>query len=447
MRNQFSKTSTALTQSLTQSLAPVMAALITAASLTACGVQPAVSPDGRIVSRNEVLQLDTSQASVQISTSDLLSLNMGLVYDILPPAVGTTGGNQTYASDLVIANGYAFTAFNTVGVPQAGAIDSINLNLEIMNPSMVTSKSFTDFDVNAVRYYPAGQLLANGQLLTSGQLWLSGALQDIGAQFKTFPVDALTSVIGTQTLTNTLRGYAGTGFTQSSGVLYAASGDNAGIDKVDPGTGAITQFINQTDARDLIPIGTGGDFVVLSGQPGLVTRYNASGSSVWTAAIGGNTIAQSKSTLVAGSTYIAASMGDGGFALICAADGKIMATAPALVVSGIPAAKSVTNSVAFASGVVITGNGEAGVAAYLIQNSTVGPASSCAKVSLGLMGRSAFSTGSANKVTAGNFNYSLNILNGVKTYSGRVYVASGINGFRTVSVSYQFASGSTIITP
>lgn len=104
-----------------------------------------------------------------------LTLGLTLTYDILLPAPSSTGNLQTYASQITLSGNHAYTAFNTAGSPQAGAVDVINLGLLRALPFIDLSKYFLDFDVNTV-------------IESAGSVWALGAKENTGAHIKKFPV-------------------------------------------------------------------------------------------------------------------------------------------------------------------------------------------------------------------------------------------------------------------
>lgn len=400
----------------------------------------------RIVPQNVPLNLVNAGPS---SMAAPLSLGLTLTFDILPPAASSTGNLQTYASDITINGNYAYTAFNTVGAPQAGAVDVINLGLLGALPYIDSSKYFSDFDVNTAVY-------------SAGDVWALGAKNDIGAHIKKFPVSL--GNLGTVAAEIDMVGHAGTGLAVSGGNLVASVGANAGVQSVNATSGAVAGVVNVNDARD-IKVLANGDLLVLSGgsclassgvnncdtsvgtkTPPRVTRYTSAGVVVWSTDLVGATIAQSKSALVSGSTYAAASLGDGGLSMLCLADGAIMNTVAPRTLSGVAPELTVTNAVAAIPGMLVTADGAAGVSLYQIESSTTGPTSACAKVKLTALGTTTFNDGSSvNNVSSGNFTASIGLL-GVQIYAGRIYAAAGAKGFRTIDLNFQLTAATTIIS-
>lgn len=411
----------------------LLSALVT---MAACSQQvlPSSTHDPRIIEENKVLDLVTA-AGVTIAPT------VTLLYTLAPPPASATGGVQTYANDITTSGGLFYTAFNTVGVPQAGAADIIYPGLLGLTPATIQSTTtFTDFDVNRAFVY-------------NNQLWMVGALQDVGAYYRKAPITS--GAIGTVDLQGSLSSYAATGLTSSGTSLFATTGDTGGLTVLNSTTGAVTSTTTINDARSVTTLANG-DIVVLTGgscgagstagvlcntanatkTPPTLTRYTSAGVQVWSKTLTGATIGQSKSNVVAGSTYLVASLGDGGFSVICQADGAIMATQTAVTVSGLDPTLSVTNSVAVAPGMVLAANGQAGVYMYQVQPSSTGPASSCAKIQLTGMGSVNFGdNSSANNITSESFSVTAGIL-GTQIYAGRFYVASGVKGFRVVSINF-----------
>jgi hypothetical protein len=427
------------------------ALVLVAALLLVVGCAPAgdtsLNSDGRILMQDRLMTIELPENS---SMAAPVSLSLTLAFDVLPPVASNTGNIQTYASDIVISGNYAYTAYNTVGTPQAGAIDVLNLGiLGIVLPYIESSKYFTDFDVNTVA-------------VESGVVWALGAKENVSAHLKKIPLSGMN--MQTPSLQVDLPSYAGTGLAPGGGVVFATTGDNGGMRIINSTTGAVTATVNMNDARDVEILGNGDRLVLAGGScrdtsvagvscittagtraPPKIERYSSAGVLVWSTTLVGASIPESKSTLAVGSTYAAAALGDGGLSLICLADGKVMTTIPQVTVSGLASTLTVTNAVAAAPGMLMTADGQGGVSMYQIESSTTGPTSACAKVKLTSAGRSTFGDGSsANNISPGTFGLTIGLF-GVKIYLGRMYVAAGSKGIRAVELNFTLTAGTTVL--
>lgn len=174
-----------------------------------------------------------------------------------------------------------------------------------------------------------------------------------------------------------------------------------------------------------------------------IVKVNAdgSGSPTTVATINGNTTPESKSDLAVGNTLIIASTGEGGFAVLCKATGALLRTVPAVTVAGIPAAKTVTNSVAAVPGHIFAANGEGGVHVYSFQK--INPLlSTCAtnNIKVTLLGRLSLGASSSyvNAELSANSVKAMTVTNllGLGLITTRfIMVASGNKGVSMINAS------------
>jgi hypothetical protein len=136
-------------------------------------------------------------------------------------------------------------------------------------------------------------------------------------------------------------------------------------------------------------------------------------------ALGGASIAESKSTIQMGARLTLVSLGDGGFALMCSQNGAVLAAQPAVTIADASTDSTVTNSVAAGPGLVFAANGAAGVFVYQLIQGPVIADTNCTADTLSLLGHLDLGTFSANMVYFRN-NY--------------LFLADGLGGFRIISV-------------
>lgn len=381
------------------------------------------TPAGRFDTTGSV-QFVQDGMSVSSVSAMATGLSIALGLTINPPPASSTSGTQVYASDLRLIGNRVIAAYNVPGNTQRGWIDLIDVTT-LAVPILVDSKYFADTDINSIAMH------------SSGKFSLVGAKEGIGTVVRTgtFGLTGL-SVSATETY---ISSYAGTGVTyDTSGTkLIVTSGSNGGVDVFNASTMANLSSQSLADARGITYHAATNKYYAVKGQTGAVQAYDTNGAATGSAlALGGATIAESKSTIVAGSTFLLATTGDGGFNVICAADMKVAATQAQFIFPNYQTANlpgptlTVTNGAAFGPGMIFTAAGEAGIRVYnFVKKSGVSP-TACANVDVSYMGYFDFS----QKLSANNLVY-VNVLTTLFTYSGVLYVADGGGGFKAVTVT------------
>jgi hypothetical protein len=316
-----------------------------------------------------------------------------------PPTVGAF----TVQANKVLVNGLTtYIGYNYGGEPYAGAIDTLDLsNLSAL--SLKSSLKLTDTDVNGLALQGSNLYAVGGSSSTGG-----GILKRI----------ALNGVLPTGTVSDVaLPSFAGTDVVTNATTIYATSGDVGGALSVfNLSTMALTKSTPILDPRSVAL--SGGLPLVLSGQPGRVNTMTAAGDISGTYSLGGAATTESKSNLYVGSKWSIATLGEGGFKIFCNANGSVVATVPQVTVTGVPAAKTVTNAVTSSGGVIYTANGEGGVYVYYVRSS--GLATSCGTATVTPMG----------SMNVGGTNISAN---GVYASGLNVFVADGLGGLRVMT--------------
>ncbi|RZA16940.1 MAG: hypothetical protein EOP10_23650 [Proteobacteria bacterium] len=398
-------------QSATQSRVGMVALCLSSALLSnACGK----SEDKNSNDQTAIVDSDEAELNSRVDNTEIpVTLNSPpgqlLVVDafvglqtsfILPPTVGP----YTVQANKVLVNGLTtYIGYNYGGEPYAGAIDTLDL-ANLASLSLKSSLKFTDTDVNGLALQGSNLYAVGGSSSTSG-----GILKRI----------ALNGALPTGTITDVaLPSYAGTDVATNASTIYATSGDVGGALSVfNLSTLALTKTTPILDPRS-VALKPDGLPLVLSGQPGRVNTMTAAGDISGTYAFGGATTVQSKSNLYVGSKWSIATLGEGGFKIFCNADGSVIATVPQVTVSGVPAAKTVTNAVTASGGVIYTANGEGGVYVYYVRSS--GLSSSCGSATVTPLG----------SMNVGGTNISAN---GVYASGLNVFVADGLGGLRVMT--------------
>lgn len=374
---------------------------------------------------NERFKSDESVSFVQdgqavSAMASGLSISLGL--SVNPPSTSLTGGTQLYASDLKVNGTKIITAYNVPGNVQKGWIDYIDVST-LSIPIVLGSQYFSNTDVNSIA-------------MSGGNFALVGAKDGVGSVLRTGTYGLLgLSLNPTETL---LSSYAGTGITyDGTGTKLAlTTGDTGGVSLKNASTLANISSYTLADARGITYHAGTNRYYAVKGQTGEVHSFDANGNHLSSVPLGGATIAQSKATIVAGDDFLLATTGDGGFSVICAADLGIAATQAQYVYSnyiaaGLPGpALTVSNAAAFGPGMIFVAAGQASVRVYNFVKKSGPSPTACQNVQVSYMGYFEFS----NTLSANNLAYS-NILTGLFTYTGVLYVADGGGGFKAVTVS------------
>lgn len=404
-------------------------ALVLASMTFGCSnkVDQASTLDPRFQSNDSVqfVQDGTSVASYGDVSAFASSISVSLSLTISPPPPSATGGQQVYASDLQVYDNNLITTYNVPGNVQRGWVDLIDVTSTV-HPNLRDSQYFPDTDINSVA-------------IASDKFALIGAKEGVGTVLRTGTYDRKSLALSaTETFPTGYGSYAGTGITyDSTGTNLAfTSGDTGGVNVVNSATLAnISAAVGVTDARGITYHAPTNKYYVVKGQSGEVMSFNSSGAYVATTTIGGATIAQSKSTIMAGNEFLLATSGDGGFTVLCASDLGIAAQQAQFVYSnyaalGLPGPTlTVSNAAAFGPGMIFVAAGQAGVRIYnFVKKSGVSP-TACQNVQVSYMGYFAFSSG----VSANNLAYKNLVTNPVK-YIGTLYLADGGGGFKAVKI-------------
>jgi hypothetical protein len=366
------------------------------------------------------------QDGVSVQSADVSTMASGLQVSlgltINPPATTLTGGTQVYASDLRVYGTRVMTAYNVPGNTQRGWVDYIDVTT-LAIPLVLGSKYFADTDINS---------LAMG---SNGSLALVGAQENVGAVLRTGTYNLLGFSVG-DTVTN-LTSYAGTGavYDSTGTKLAVTSGDTGGIALMNSSTLASIQSYTLSDSRGITFHTPTNKFYAVKGQTGEVHSFDINGNHLAMTSIGGATIAQSKSTITAGTNFLLATKGDGGFSVICASDMQVAATQaqyiyPNYAAAGLPGPTlTVSNAAAFGPGMIFVAAGQAGVRVYNFTKASGTSPTACQNVQVSYMGYFEF----GNTLSANNLVYA-NILTTALTYTGVLYVADGAGGFKAVTV-------------
>lgn len=299
-----------------------------------------------------------------------------LVGELDAPIVSET---QTKAASIFLRGSHAYVAYNVEGGVQRGASDIISVGNET-KPELRSRLLFKDRDVNAI---------------TSRGRWifLTGARQD-GEPYLTRDRRRGNRFSG-EFETLTLPSLAGNSLAIDNKRVFVSTGDvGGGVFVFDfKSLDGIAKYAIE-DARSVRSNGgNNGNLQILAGQPARIFNLDKrrldEEPELLIEIEDTLTIPESKARVVAGGIYVMASLGDGGFGVICRKTGELLTRIDQvdLTGSGVPLDNTVTNSIAIYKNLIFTANGEAGVRAYQIETGGKISGSRCRSISLSSFGR------------------------------------------------------------
>lgn len=429
------------------------------ALLTACA-PGTPNATGRVLNFHEKLIIvppETSSSSV--SAQAIISIGSLFLESQLAPV--TVANTQLQASDLSINGADVYVSYNAVDGSTAvkkGAIEHVRpyicdnpltLALEFcLSPlgtlDIPTADIFASY-TDGTNVYAVGSTLDETYAPHYGRLYKIGLNTSTKDPSSIAATAILPSYAGTDVVVRGSKVIATSGTTPSAlttngmpeigGLSYFNLADLSYI-KTFPLYDARAVSFNAADSTVYVSRAK-----VDASNASAVIKYNAdgSGSAGTPAVIGGNTVPESKSDLVVGSNLILATSGDGGFRVICKDTNAVITSVPAVTVTGIPALRTVTNSIAAVPGYIFTANGEGGVHVYSFQRRFLG-ASLCGGVNIGYVGRLSLGASATyvNAELSANSVHTMTVTNllGLNLISTRfLIVASGNKGVSMINLS------------
>lgn len=433
--------------------------------LTACGGSGSVD-NNRLKQLHIPVQVESLTSGPTISSAGRpeaqLQVTLGNIWlesQMAPPT------STVQASDVAIngVNGYiAYNTFdtNSLNPVKAGAIDHVIP----YNCDSLATLTHVDFCLSlqkslAIPGYDVFSVYANSSTIYAGASTLDETYLPNFARVLKIPLDGA-SRPSTITDAVVLPSYATTGVTEIGSKLYATTGTSTtianmgGLSTIDTATLSVTSSINIFDARSVAsdPSSTSNVYVLrannaAAASSSAVEKYStaATPSLQTSTTVNGNTISESKSTLLVGNQLVIATTGDGGFKILCKATpaaAPLITVAAVGAIGSISAARTVTNSVAVTPGYLFAANGEAGVYAYQFQK-TVGNLTSnyCNGIQLTTIGRLKLDSDNNDGTyvmgeLSANSLRSAVIVNVLNVITNRfIYVASGNKGISLLNLS------------
>lgn len=380
------------------------------------------------------------------------AVNVGPIYLEASIAGLTVGGTSMQASDVFMKDMNGYISYSTrdsaTQVIKSGAIERVTA-YACDNPFTIDRVEYC-MKLGGVLSIPQADIFSStvegGNLYAVGSTLDESSSPNFGRLYR-IPLDASgnpTSIGKTVVLPS----YAGTSVKVAGQRLFATSGTSldpsrvGGLSIFNLADLSAIKFQSLYDARS-VSVHSGQAFVVTgkrdAGTPAGVVEYNAdgSGSALRTISVGGNTIAESKSSVQVGNQLLLTSLGDQGFKVSCKATGATLAAIPAVTVPGLTTGNTVTNSVAAVPGYIFAANGEAGVYVYTFKKAVPLSGNYCDGVIVTLLGRLSLndSTYVPGELSANAVYYvpSYNLLNIL--VSKMVMIAAGNGGVTLLNVT------------
>jgi len=369
------------------------------------GCSPIDTEPERLTPQNKTVQL-LSADSQQVVTPTGLTLK--LIATVTPPTVGST---TVQANSFWLDSNMAYVAYNNQGLPVVGAIDAVDLTSPA-SPRLVSQMAFPTEKIN-------------GLAVSQGSLYFTGGDSTLHSAVVGKVALSPSGQLGTAPAPTRLSSYAGTGVAARGSSFYATSGDSGDLSLFDSSL-KVGAAVAIADARGVAVSPDGKTVGVVSGQPGAVSLFDRAGTPIASYTLGSASIPESKSTIQIGGRLTLASLGNGGFALLCTQNGAVLATEPAVTIADASAEGTVTNAASAGAGLVFTANGAAGVYVYRLSQGPLIAGTNCTSDTLTLLGYLDLGNFSANMVYFRN-NY--------------LFLADGLGGFRILTVQNAAADG------
>ncbi len=359
---------------------------------------PIVTNDSRLEAQGEFLAL------TQVSGAESQALSPVSLRHIVKIASPELDGDTLQATDIHLVDKTAYISYNVAGSTQKGEVDVIDFN-SVTRPRLISSLELPHHDANAI-YRHKKNVFVVGAVNSGGAMLLSipyeGELKDSYSSYS-------------------LESYAGTDVAVKDQKIYVTSGDTGSLQIFNLISMAEVASLPIADARGISVSANDKKVRVVKGQDGEVLTADSSASLLSRLELGGNTIAESKSTIESGKTTSIVSLGDKGFKVICHDNNQTLLHVSPPVIAGVAYTDTVTNSVSSDDGMIFAANGEAGVYVYTVSSGSRIAGTQCYSLKTKLLGAINFGT----HISANHVAYKKNHL----------YVAAGLGGVHVIEVS------------
>ncbi|MEM6369845.1 MAG: FG-GAP-like repeat-containing protein [Myxococcota bacterium] len=342
----------------------ISAPLITLSlSLSACGGESASDPsnrltvrngdevDDRLILRSRPVPLISTRKSVSLAGTSSVSFTE--IAELTPP---TVAGDGLQATSVFILGSLAYVSYALVGSDHKGAVDVIDIS-DRGSPSLVSQLTFADTDVNAV--------VASADALYLAVSSESFSFPETAAveRIETTPSGTILSATSIQ---RPLSSFVATGLQLEGSSLYATSGDDGGLYRLDATSLAVTASTAVAGARW---VDADGSQVAVHADGNLSVFDAATLTSTGTFAFStsGDADAKSMVRFEGSKTFLTA--GTDGVRVLSAATGDLLQTLPLTSPGGVAAADVVANGLALSGSWLFVAQGGAGVSVAKADNS------------------------------------------------------------------------------
>jgi len=345
------------------------------------------------------------------------SVTLTLVAEVASPSIDAV---TLQASEISIHGSKAYVTYNKSGEVYLGAIEIYDIS-DTSSPSLVSSATFSDTDINAVTVH-------------GSDLYLAAASSDVNlASPSLLKHIALSGGLLTDTVVDVdLSSYSATSVTTKGSSIYVTVGAASGaIIEIDQSDFASQTKYDIDDARDITTDGS--DLAVIAGTNGvdgasakLLTFNGDISSNTGSFDVSGASIEFSKSTIEIVKDMAVLATGDGGTQIVCLTDGALLKQIANPVVAGLSDSLTVANAATADRRSLFMANGEAGV--YVAVADSNLNSASCDVDDLSVLGKLELNDYLLDD--EGNHQS----VNHIVYKSGVLFVAAGLGGIKIISV-------------
>ena len=307
---------------------------------------------GRVIKTKEVIQLRSLVGLLGKTSIAAVPKDFRLILraEVNPPEYE---GIQLRATHVTLNGDMAYVTYNREGADYLGGVEIFDIS-DIENPVLVSQAIFTDTDVSSVAY-------------SNNNLYLAGATNiDINTEFKS---PAIVEKIGLNLLgeltTNSevsdVSSYVATDVALFGEFVLSTSGSNGHLTTLSK---ADMFKLDSSEVNDARSVAANDHYIAAFGaSPATLYVLNLSAPDIINEyIIGGETNAESKSTLAIDGDYAYVAMNDGGLKVVDLTNGSVLQSIDRPVApDSMDVNDFVTNAVTVNEDLVFIANGAAGV--------------------------------------------------------------------------------------
>lgn len=341
-----------------------------------------------------------SSAALTKKTKVEPEFTLTLIADLEPPVVN---GVTLQATDVVTKGKMVYLSYNVAKGEKSGAIDHVNVK-KASDPLLISQIIFENRDINSLS-------------LQSNDLYFSGSWNQETTSFVS-SVRLKSNQLTDEIVDKPLSGFSGTDIFATSKKIFVTTGDNGGLYILDHDFEQ-EGYVAYYDARSVYEDKSKDGPWLLTGQPGTLINLDDENEVEVEYALGGASIAESKSTLQVEKNWSLSTIGEGGFVAVCSETGEVLKEVSPPEIERESDEISVTNAAFAVSKYIFTANGEEGVHVYEMPKNVK---SKCKDFGATYLGYIDFGEDlSANHIA----------------YRGDyIFVADGLGGFKIIEIDF-----------